>query len=82
MLAQTLATSFEITYLTGFMPYKFIGPDSNLYFEGRLLLTCSIFSFCMLIIFHCAFYLRLRGGDLYLFTKTSGKWLKIPKPES
>ena len=50
--------------MTGFLPVKFIKLDSNLFFDARLSLVCTVFALIMLIIIHSAYYLRLRGVEL------------------
>jgi hypothetical protein len=47
--------STEMSYLTGFIPYKMVKPDSNLYFDERLAFICALFSLLMTSIFMFAF---------------------------
>jgi hypothetical protein len=67
---QSLITSFEVQYLTGYLPYKFVKQDSNLFIEGRLVVACTIFSLMMVLLFHCVFFLVQRGGELHLACKS------------
>ena len=82
LLKQIMFYSFEISYMTGFLPVKFIKLDYNLYFDGRLCLVCTVFNLVMLMIIHSAYYLRLRGVELQFNAKMSGKWIKVPEPKN
>jgi hypothetical protein len=57
LIKQILFNSFEVSYMTGFLPVKFIKLDYNLYFDGRLCFICTAFCLVMLMIIHSAYYL-------------------------
>ena len=67
--------SFNITYFTGFLPIKFIGSDSNLYFESGLLMFSTFVTLCVLLVVHSAYYLRRRAVEMQFNAKMSGKWI-------
>lgn len=81
-MKTVLFNSFNITYFTGFLPIKFIGSDSNLYFESTLLTISTLVTLCVLLIVHSAYYLRRRAVEMQFNAKMSGKWIQVPKPSS
>ena len=82
MGAQALFESIEMCFVTGVLPFKLVKHDSNLYFDGRLTFVCVLFSLLMTLVFHCAFIVKQKGGQLQQLTKASGKWIRVPEPKN
>ena len=61
---ETFVSTFEIVYLTGFAPYRFIRPESNLYYDGRLVFVCPLLTMFLVATFHCAIFLVKWSADI------------------
>ena len=64
LVKTILFNAFQTTYFTGFLPVKFIRPDSQLYFESTLVLVCTLLTLNVLLFIHCAYFLRRRAVEM------------------
>ena len=72
--------SFQITYFTGFLTVKFIPIGSQLYFQSSLVIVCAVVELLILLLVHCAYFLKKRAVEMQFNAKMSGKWIQVPKP--
>lgn len=80
LIRTTVFNSFEIVYYTGFLPVKFIRPETQLFFENSMVLIGTITCLVMMLLLNAAHYLRKRAVEMQMNAKMSGQWIKIPKP--
>ena len=82
LLVTIVFNSFEIVYFTGFLPVKFIKPDTYLFFDAQLVLLITITCLLMTMILMCAHYLHKRAVEMQFNAKMCGSWEKVPKPNN
>lgn len=70
----------EIGYYLGFLPIKFIKPDTHLHFDPILVLVVSLACFSMTFTLMCTHFLHKRAVEMQFNAKMCGAWEKVPKP--
>ena len=70
--------AFEIVYYTGFLPVKFIRPETYLYFDAHLVLVMTLTCLFMTLTLMCAHYLHKRAVEMQFNAKMCGSWEKVP----
>ena len=56
--------TFEIVYYTGFLPVKFIRPETQLYFDSFMVLYGSLICLNMILLLFCGHYLKKRAVEM------------------